>query len=141
MNSTRLPGLALSQLQHSSNTPEQIAAAQQKLVEARQKLKLDHTEAAKAVVDPSATRPPLLTARQRAKYPKLTPANDILTLVTPVATDPWARLSSSEQYLLQPGPPSVEPFYAQLEEIRRVQAQFHLLASLSNAQINPQARR
>lgn len=140
MNSTELPAQADSQPQHDSKIQDQLAA-QQKLIEAREKLKLQHTEAAKTVVDPPAENPPRLTARQRAKHPKLTAAEDILATIIPVATDPWARLSSSEQYMLQPDPPSVEPFYAQLEEIRNIKAQFERLSRLQDAQINPPARR
>ena len=139
MNSTELPALADSQPQHDSKTQDQLAA-QQKLIEARDKLKLEHTEAAKTVVDPSVEKPPRLTARQRAKYPKLEAADDILAATIAVATDPWLRLSSSEQYMLQPDPPSVEPFYAQLEEIRNVKAQFERLNHLQHAQINSPAR-
>ncbi len=139
MNSTDLPALADSQPQQDSKIQDQLAA-QQKLIEAREKLKVEHTEAAKTVVDPPAEKP-RLTARQRAKYPKLTPAEDILAAIVTVATDPWARLSTSEQYMLQPDPPSVEPFYAQLEKIRNIKAQFEQLSRLQDAQINPPARR
>lgn len=89
------------------------------------------------MVDPSATKTPRLTARQRAKYPKLTATDDILAIV---AANRWASLTSSDQYLLQPDRPE-EPFYAQLEEIRRIQAQFNLLARCSHAQVDSQARR
>ena len=106
-------------------------ASQKVLEEARAKLILEHSEAARTVVDPSAIKPPRLTGRQRAKYAKLTPADDILTTI---AEERWASLTSSEQYLLQPELPSAEPFYAQLEEIRRIQAQFSLLARCANAQ-------
>lgn len=112
--------------------------AQKNLEQARAKLKLEHAEAARAVVDPSGTKPPRLTARQRAKYPKLTATDDILTAI---AADRWASLTSSDQYLLQPDRPFEEPFYAQLEEIRNIHAQFSLLARCSNAQVDSQARR
>ena len=132
------PVLADDSAQINIQTKEQLDS-QIKLREARKQLKIEEPEATKAVVDPSPeTKPPRLTARQRAKHPKLVAAEDILTVVV---KSPWERLSSSEQYLLQPDHPSVEPFYAQLEEIRRIQAQFSLLASSSNAQVDPQARR
>lgn len=136
MNLEELFGLALAPsqpVQQSTGNP-----AQKRLEEARNKLKLEYTEVTKSVVDPSESEPPRLTARQRAKYSKLTPAEDILTAV---ASNPWARLTLSEQYLSQPDRPSVEPFYAQLEEIRRIQAQFSLLARSSHAQVDSQARR
>lgn len=120
-----------------STNPAAPTAAQKKLGEARTKLKLEHSEAARSVVDPSATKTPRLTARQRAKYPKLTATDDILAIV---AANRWASLTSSDQYLLQPDRPE-EPFYAQLEEIRRIQAQFNLLARCSHAQVDSQARR
>ena len=136
MNRAELFGLALASSQPVQQL--ELTPAQQKLEEARKKLRLEHTEATKSVVDPSATKFPRLTARQRAKYPKLTLTKDILTAV---AESPWARLSSSEQYLSQVDRHSVEPFYAQLEEIRLIQAQFSLLARCSHAQVDPQARR
>lgn len=118
---TKLPVLAPDSTPTNIQIKEQHDS-QKTLREARIKLKLEHAEDTKSVVDPSETKPPRLTARQRAKYPKLIATEDP---VTAVAKDtPWTRLSSSEQYLLQPDHPSVEPFYAQLEEIRRVQAQF-----------------
>ena len=127
-----LPGLA------SASSSQSKTPAQKKLDQARAKLKLEHAEAARAVVDPSAAKPPRLTARQRAKYPKLTATDDILTAI---AADRWASLTSSDQYLLQPDRPSEEPFYAQLEEIRRIHTQFSLLTRCSNAQVDSQARR
>lgn len=133
----KLPVLADDSIQINIQTKEQ-PESQIKLREARRQLKIQEPEATKAVVDPSETKPPRLTARQRAKHPKLVATEDILTIVV---KSPWERLSSSEQYLLKPDHPSVEPFYAQLEEIRRIQAQFSLLASSSNAQVDPQARR
>ena len=128
----------ITPLHQQSTTPVPQTAAQKKLEEARAKLKLEHTEAARAVVDPSSTKPARLTARQRAKYPKLIATDDILATV---AANQWASLTSSDQYLLQPDRPWEEPFYAQLEEIRRIQAQFDLLARCSHAQVNSQARR
>lgn len=137
MNRTELRELALapSEQQIISQTQSE---AQKELAEARSKLKLEHPEATKAVVDPSVGKPQRLTARQRAKYPKLTATDDILTAV---ANEHWATLTSSEQYLLRPINPSEEPFYAQLEEIRRVQAQFTLLARCFHAEVDSQARR
>lgn len=123
--------------QQSTKTIAQTGA-QKKLDEARTKLKLEHTEAARAVVDPSAEKPPRLTARQRAKYAKLTATDDILAAA---AANRWASLTSSDQYLMQPDRPSEEPFYAQLEEIRRIHDQFSLLARCSHAQVDSQARR
>ncbi|CAD6580698.1 MAG: hypothetical protein ASARMPREDX12_000239 [Alectoria sarmentosa] len=109
-----IPGLASAS---SQSQPPQVTKtpAQKKLDQARARLKLEHAEATRAVVDPSGAKPPRLTARQRAKYPKLTATDDILTAI---AADRWASLTSSDQYLLQPDRPE-EPFYAQLEEIRR----------------------
>ena len=132
---TELPTRASShpQPQQTTKTPSQVL-----LQEARAKLKLEHSEETRAVIDPSEPKPPRLTARQRAKYPKLTPAEDILTTVR---ESRWASLSSSEQYLRQPYRFFVEPFYTQLEEIDRVRAQFNLLARCSHAQVDSQARR
>lgn len=132
----KLPVLA-DDSQIDIQTKKQLAS-QIKLREARRQLIVEEPEATKAVVDPSETKPQRLTARQRAKHPKLVATEDILTIVV---KSPWERLSSSEKYLLQPDHPSVEPFYAQLEEIRRIKAQFSLQASSSNAQVDPQARR
>ena len=131
-----IPGLASAS---SQSQPPQVTKtpAQKKLDQARARLKLEHAEATRAVVDPSGAKPPRLTARQRAKYPKLTATDDILTAI---AADRWASLTSSDQYLLQPDRPE-EPFYAQLEEIRRIHAQFSLIARCSNAQVDSQARR
>lgn len=142
MSSSKLTRLAFassqpSQAQPDTKTTSQLEA-QTSLSEARTKLKLEHAEETKAVVDPGATKPPRLTARQRAKYPKLTPAEDIISAVAPRR---WAYAASSEQYLRYSEHPSVEPFYAQLEEIRRIKAQFSLLARCSHAQVDPQARR
>ena len=129
-------GLVSSQQQHqNTKTPAQLAG-QKLLDEARTKLKLEHAEATRAVVDPSATKPQRLTARRRAEYPKLTATDNILTAV---AADRWAILTSSDQYLLKPDRLLEEPFYAQLEEIRRIHAQFSLLARCSHAQVDSQA--
>ena len=92
--------------------------AQYQLSKAREKLKSEHPEATQAVVDPSAGKPPRLTGRQRAKYPKLTASEDILT-----AVEPTPKATSSQEHSLRTSPIVIEPFYAQLEEIRRVQAQ------------------
>ena len=137
LTENKLPVLADDLTQINIQKKEQLES-QIKLREARRQLKIEEPEATRAVVDPSETKPPRLTARQRAKHPKLVATEDILNVDV---ESPWARLSSSEQYLLQADHPSVEPFYAQLEEIRRIQAQFSLLASSSNAQVDPQARR
>lgn len=126
-----------SQAQPDTKTTSQLAA-KTSLSEARSKLKLEHAEEAKGVVDPEATKPPRLTARQRAKYAKLTPAEDILTAIS---AHRWVYATTSEAYLRYPEYPLEEPFYPQLEEIRRIEAQFSLLARCSHAQVNPQARR
>ena len=107
------------------------------LSEARKKLKSEHAEATRAVVDPSAEKPPRFTGRQRAKHLKLTPTDDILATA---AKTPFEKLASS-QHLLKPSSFIVEPFYAQLEEIRRIEAQFRLQARSSHVKVNPQARR
>ena len=134
-----------NETQHKeTNETQKHLGAQNLLSEARRKLKLEHTEATRSVVDPTAEKPPRLTARQRARYPKLTPTYDILSEIPKHDTltkDAFKSLTSSQQYLLQLDPPSVEPFYAQLEEIDRIRAQFKLLARKSHAQVNSQARR
>ena len=127
----------------TSHTSQTVKANKNKspqnlLSEARKKLKSEHAEATRAVVDPSAEKPPRLTGRQRAKHLKLLPTDDILATV---AKTPFEKLTSSQQYLLKPSSFIVEPFYAQLEEIRRVEAQSKLLARFSHAKVNPQARR
>lgn len=124
------------ELAQANRTSKEIKA-QSLLSEARKNLKHNHAEATHAVVDPTPKNS-RLTARQRARYPKFTANDDILTTV---GKSPFASLDSSEQYLLQPEHPSVEPFYAQFEEIRGVKAQFSLQARSSHAQVNPQARR
>ena len=134
------------QPQQTNKTSEtqKDSGAQNLLSEARRKLKLEHTAATRSVVDPPKEKPPRLTARQRAKYPKLTPTYDILTEAPKhdiLTQDPFKCLTSSQQYLLQPDPPSVEPFYAQLEEIDRIRAQFRLQTRASHAQVDSQARR
>ena len=124
-------------------TPKDLGA-QNLLSEARNKLKLEHTKARRSVIDPTVEKPPRLTARQRAKYPKLTPTYDILSEIHKhdiLTKDPFNSLTSSQQYLLQPDPPSVEPFHAQLEEIDRILAQYKLLARNSHAQIDSQTCR
>lgn len=126
-----------SQLQQTDTTNKN-KNPQNILSEARKKLKSEHAEATRAVVDPSAEKPPRLTGRQRAKHLKLTPTDDILATV---AKTPFEKLTSSQQYLLKPSSFIVEPFYAQLEEIRRIEAQFRLQARSSHAKVNPQARR
>lgn len=125
-----------SQLQ-SNKTPFEHTKWQVTLAEARTRLKAKHPEEARAVVDPSTGKPPRLTGRQRAKYAKLTPTDDILIL--PIS--PSTKLTASEQYVQQPDPPSAEPFYAQFEEIDRIKAQFSLLARCSHAEVDSQARR
>ena len=110
--------------------------AQNQLSEARKKLKSEHPEATQAVVDPSAEKPPRLTGRQRAKYPKLTASEDIIA-----AVEPAPKTTSSQEHLLQTNQVVIEPFYAQLEEIRRVQAQLSKVGRPSYAQVHPQARR
>ena len=130
--------------QNKSNETLKDPEAQNLLSEARKKLKLEHTTARRSVVDPTVEKPPRLTARQRAKYPKLTPTYDILSEIHSqeiLTKDPFDNLTSSQQYLLQPDPPSVEPFHAQLEEIDRILAQFKLLARTSHAQVDSQTRR
>ena len=133
--------LSLLATQTNIQTTEQIGRSQRKLSEARAQLKLEQPEATKSVKDPSGTKPSRLTARQRARHPKLIATEDILSAVVESPSCAWTRLSSSEQYLQRLDHPSVEPFYAQLEEIRRIQAQFRRLASSSHAQVDPQARR
>ena len=110
--------------------------AQNQLSEARKKLKSEHPEATQAVVDPSAEKPPRLTGRQRAKYPKLTASEDIIA-----AVEPAPKATSSQEDLLRRNQVVIEPFYAQLEEIRRVQAQLSKVGRPSYAQVHPQARR
>ena len=110
--------------------------AQTQLSEARKKLKSEHPEATQAVVDPSAEKPPRLTGRQRAKYPKLTASEDILA-----AVEPAPKATSSQENLLRTNKVVIEPFYAQLEEIRRVQAHLSKVGRPSYAQVHPQARR
>ena len=110
--------------------------AQTQLSEARKKLKSEHPEATQAVVDPSAEKPPRLTGQQRAKYPKLTASEDILA-----AGEPAPKATSSQEHLLRTNQVVIEPFYAQLEEIRRVQAQLSKVGRPSYAQVHPQARR
>ena len=110
--------------------------AQNQLSEARNKLKSEHPEATQAVVDPSAENPPRLTGRQRAKYPKLTASEDILA-----AVELAPKATSSQKHLLRTNQVVIEPFYAQLEEIRRVQAQLSKVGRPSHAQVHPQARR
>ena len=130
--------LPKSSQQQTDNNLNKNKNPQNLLSEARKRLKAEHTEATQSVQDPSAEKAPRLTGRQRAKYPKFIATDDILTAV---AKDPFAKLTSSQQYLLQPDPPGIEPFYAQLEEINRIHAQFKQLAQRSHAEINPQARR
>ena len=110
--------------------------AQNQLSEARKKLKSEHPEATQAVVDPSTEKPPRLTGRQRANYPKLTASEDILA-----AVEPAPKATSSQEHLLRTNRVVIEPFYAQLEEIRRVQAQLSKVGRPSYAQVHPQARR
>lgn len=110
--------------------------AQNRLSAARKKLVSKHTEATRAVVDPSAGKAPLLTGQQRAKYLELTATDDIL-----IAKEPCPNLTSLQQHLLRTNCVSIEPFYAQLEEIRLIHAQFSLLARSTHAQVHPQARR
>ncbi len=141
--------LNTSEQLHQTNTQhntQKESNSQNLLSEARRKLKLQHTEATQSVVDPSGGKPPRLTGRQRAKYPKLTATYDILQNPprhhrADTTKDVFASLTSSEQYLLQPDPPGVEPFYAQLEEVDRILAQFGLQTHSSHAQVNPQTRR
>lgn len=122
-------------LHQTDQTPIKINA-QNRLSAARRKLVSKHTEATRAVVDPSAGKPPLLTGPQRAKYPKLTVTDNILT-----AKEPCPNLTSPQQHLLRTNLVLIEPFYAQLEEVRLIQAQFSLLARSTHAQVHPQARR
>lgn len=110
--------------------------AQHQLSEARKKLKAEHPEATQAVVDPSTSKPPRLTGQQRAKYPKLTKSEDILT-----AVEPAPEATSTQEQLLRTNPIIIEPFYAQLEEIRRVQAQLSEVGRPSYAQVHTQAHR
>ena len=123
------------EVQNNSNENKNINP-QHQLSEARKKLKSEHPEATQAVVDPSAEKPPRLTGRQRAKYPKLTGSEDLLT-----AVEPDRKATSSQENSLQTNPVIIEPFYAQLEEIRRVQAQFSTVGRPSYAQVHLQARR
>ena len=121
----------------ASSQPDQITTTPQQKVlqEARAKLKLEHAKKTQAVVDPSEETSPRVTGRQEAKAPKLHPAADIPTASTKT---PWAKLSSSEQYLRQPEHPSVVPFYSQFEEVDRVRA---LLGQKPHAQVDSQASR
>ena len=125
----------------NSFTPQKIndnknIKAQEQLSEARRKLKSKHPEATKAVVDPSSDKHPRLTGRQRAKYPKLTASEDILTAVEPVP-----KATSIQEHSLRTNPIIIEPFYAQLDEIRRVQAQLSKVGGPSYAQVHTQAHR
>ena len=133
--------MELSQINHividtrHTNENKNIKA-QNQLSEARKKLKSEHPEATQAVVDPSAENPPRLTGRQRARYPKLTASEDILA-----AVEPATKVTNSQEHFLQTNQVIIEPFYAQLEEIRRVQAQLSKVGRPSYAQVHPQARR
>ena len=133
--------MELSQINHividtrHTNENKNIKA-QNQLSEARKKLKSEHPEATQAVVDPSAEKPPRLTGRQRARYPKLTASEDILA-----AVEPATKVTNSQEHCLQTNQVIIEPFYAQLEEIRRVQAQLSKVGRPSYAQVHPQARR
>ena len=110
--------------------------AQEKLSEARRKLKSEHPKLTQAVVDPSSDKPPRLTGQQRAKYPKLTKSDDILT-----AVEPASKATSTQEHSLRTNPIIIEPFYAQLEEVRRVQAQLSKVGRPSHAQVHTQAHR
>lgn len=110
--------------------------AQNRLSAARKRLVSKHTEATREVVDPSTGKPPPLNGRERAKYPKLTATENILTAKVP-SPDP----TSLQQHLLRINHVSIEAFYAQLEEIRLIHVQFNLLARSTHAQVHPQARR
>lgn len=125
-----------NQSEVENNTNNKNINAQQQLSEARKRLKSEHPEATKAVVDPSAEKSPRLTGRQRAKYPKLTAGEDLLS-----AVEPAPKATSSQEHSLRTNPIIVEPFYAQLEEIRRVQAQLSKVGRPSYAQVHLQARR
>ena len=138
--SVNLPMMKSTEPALASRKPQQPTAhveAQNLLDKARTRLVIEHTEETKAVVDPSTTKPPRLTARQRAKYSKLEPSCDILTAV---AKKCWDNLSSSDQYLLQPERPWEEPFYKQLEEIRLIDARLSQIARCAHAQVDSQAR-
>ena len=120
---------------HNTNDNKNIKA-QNQLSEARKRLKSEHPEATQAVVDPSAAKSPRLTGRQRAKYPTLTGSEDILTAVKPAP-----KATSTQEHSLQTNAIIIEPFYAQLEEIGRVQAQLSEVGRPSYAQVHTQARR
>ena len=130
--------MELTETNHQTqiNNKNKNINAQNQLSEARKKLKSEHPETTQAVVDPSAEKPPRLTGRQRAQYPKLIGSEDILTTV-----EPAPKATSTQDQLLPTNPVIVEPFYAQLEEIRRVQAQLSKVGRPSYAQVHPQARR
>ena len=121
--------ITLNMEQTRYKTPKDTKA-QNSLSEARRKLKAEYTEVTQAVVDPSAEKPTFLTGRHRAKYVKLTAADNILSRV---AKDPFTSLNSSQQYMLQPDLPSLEPFNAQLEVIARIRAEFGLKTHSSHA--------
>ena len=120
---------------HNTDENKNIKA-QDQLSEARKRLKSEHPEATQAVVDPSAAKSPRLTGRQRAKHPKFIRSEDILT-----AVEPAPKATSTQEHSLQTNSIIIEPFYAQLEEIRRVQAQLSKVGRPSYAQVHTQARR